>query len=52
LLEFFEKVTSVVDEGGVMAVTFLPRSTVPHKRLAVKLKAHGVKGKVLNWITN
>jgi hypothetical protein len=56
LLEFFEKVTSVVDEGGAMDVIFLDFAKafdkVPHKRLAAKLKSHGVKGKVLKWITN
>jgi hypothetical protein len=54
LLEFLEKVTSVVDSGGSMDVVFLEFAKafdkVPHRRLLVKLGAHGVKGRVLRWI--
>jgi hypothetical protein len=54
LLEFLEKVTSVVDSWGSMNVVFLEFmkafDKVPHRRLLVKLRAYGVNGRVLRWI--
>jgi hypothetical protein len=54
LLEFFEKVTSVVDEGKPMDVIFLDFAKafdkVPRERLLEKVRAHGVRGRALDWI--
>jgi hypothetical protein len=55
LLSFFEKITSELDSGKVIDVIYLDFAkafdTVPHKRLKKKLKAHGIGGNVLKWIT-
>jgi hypothetical protein len=54
LLESSEWVTKLVDEGSPVDIIYLDFSKafdkVPHKRLVEKLKAHGIKGKVVNWI--
>ncbi len=54
LLEFLETLTSAVDAGDAVDVVFLDCAKafdkVPHKRLMVQLKGHGVDGKVLEWI--
>ena len=54
LLEFMEKVTAEVDQGNVMDLIYLDFSKafdkVPHKRLIGKVRAHGVSGKLLQWI--
>ena len=43
-----------LDEGKPVDIVFLDFQKafdkVPHERLALKLKAHGIDGKVLNWI--
>ena len=56
LIEFFEDVTSRVDKGEPVDVLYLDFQKafdkVPHKRLAYKLKAHGIGGSVLMWIEN
>lgn len=54
LLEFFELVTSYVDKGLPVDAIYLDFSKafdkVPHRRLLEKLKAHGITGKIHNWI--
>jgi hypothetical protein len=56
LLSFFEKVTSSVDSGRAFDTIFLDFAKafdkVPAERLLRKVKAHGVKGKLLLWIRN
>ena len=56
LIEFFEDVTSRMDKGEPVDVLYLDFQKafdkVPHKRLAYKLKAHGIGGSVLMWIEN
>jgi hypothetical protein len=54
LLEFFETVTSSVDQGKAFDIIFLDFAKafdkVPRERLLAKLKAHGITGRVLAWI--
>jgi hypothetical protein len=54
LLEFFETVTSVIDQGDPFDVIFLDFAKafdkVPRERLLEKLRAHGVGGELLAWI--
>ena len=54
LLEYSELVAGKLDEGKPVDIVFLDFQKafdkVPHERLALKLKAHGIDGKVLNWI--
>jgi hypothetical protein len=54
LLEFFEKVTSVIDQGSPFDVIFLDFAKafdkVPKERLLEKLRAHGVRGELLEWV--
>ncbi len=56
LLEFMEKTTKVIDAGLPFDVFFLDFAKafnkVPRERLLEKLRAHKVRGKVLNWIRN
>jgi hypothetical protein len=56
LLEFLERATAAVDEGLPYDVVFLDFAKafdkVPKERLLEKLKAHGVRGEVLQWIRN
>ena len=56
LLEFFHKMICVYDESKAVDVIYLDFKkafdTVPHERLLMKVKAVGVKGKILNWIRN
>ena len=56
LLEFMEKATKVVDAGLPFDVVFLDFAKafdkVPRERLLEKLRAHKVRGRVLNWIRN
>ncbi len=51
LLEFFETVTSVIDQGDPFDVIFLDFAKafdkVPKERLLEKLRAHGVGGELL-----
>ena len=55
LLEFLDKVTGCVDSGDCVDVIFLDFAKafdkVPHGLLIRKLKAHGIDGKLLGWIT-
>ena len=54
LLIFLDKVTRMVDEGNDMDVIYLDFAKafdkVPHRRLLVKLRNHGINGKLLGWI--
>jgi ribonucleases P/MRP protein subunit RPP40 len=54
LLEFKESTASMLDVGTPVDVIFLDFQKafdkVPHGRLLVKLRDHGIDGKVLEWI--
>ena len=54
LLEFLEYVTHAVDSGKPVDVIYLDFQKafdkVPHARLLNKLLAHGISGKILQWI--
>jgi len=54
LLEFLDKVTGCVDSGECVDVVFLDFAKafdkVPLKRLMVKIRSHGVTGKIAQWI--
>ena len=54
LLHFLEKVTAEQDRGNPVDIVYLDFSKafdkVPHRRLIEKFKAHGITGKVLEWI--
>ena len=56
LLEFLEKATLAADEGAAMDVVFLDFAKafdkVPRERLLKKLHAHGIRGNLLQWITD
>ena len=53
-MEFFEDVTSKMDEGEPVDVVYLDFQKafdkVPHGRLVTKIRAHGIGGRVLTWI--
>ncbi len=54
LLEFFENVTSELDQGRSVDLIYLDFAKafdkVSHVRLLNKIKAHGIGGKLLGWI--
>ena len=54
LLTALEGWTTSLQNGIPIDVVYLDFSkafySVPHRRLLVKLQAHGIKGKLLNWI--
>ena len=54
LLEFLEIVTSIIDAGKPFDVVFLDFAKafdkVPRERLLEKLRAHGIRGRTLDWI--
>ena len=54
LLEFSENIAGVLDNGDPIDVIYLDFQKafdkVPHERLLLKLRAHGVVGKVWEWI--
>ena len=56
LLEYMNTLTRLVDEGYNIDVLYLDFAKafdkVPHKRLLLKLEAHGISGKVLEWIAS
>ena len=56
LLDFLYDVFNLYDESKAVDVIYLDFQKafdkVPHKRLLVKLKAHGIDGLVLRWIEN
>jgi len=51
-----EEVTNYIDSGYPVDVIYLDFQKafdkVPHKRLAMKLAAHGIDGELLRWIMN
>ena len=55
-LEFFDTATESFDKDKQFDVTYLDFSKafdkVPHKRLCLQLKCHGIRGKILEWIEN
>ena len=54
LIEYLDTLTRLVDEGHNVDVVYLDFAKafdkVPHKRLLLKLEAHGISGNVLGWI--
>ena len=54
LLSFLDKVSDLVDSGNSIDTVFLEFAKafdkVPHKRLIMKLKSHGITGKVSQWV--
>ena len=54
LLCCFEDITKWVDDGSPVDVVYLDFQKafdkVPHQRLILKLKAHGIGNDVINWI--
>lgn len=54
LLEFFETVTTYVDQGTPMDIAYLDFSKafdkVPRLRLLNKLRAHSIDGNILKWM--
>ena len=54
LLEIMEIWTALLDEGGGLDVAYLDFrkafDSVPHQRLLMKCKAHGLDGNLLHWI--
>ena len=54
LLCFFEEITKWVDNGSPVDVVYLDFQKafdkVPHQRLILKLKAHGIGNDVIKWI--
>jgi hypothetical protein len=55
LLAFLEKVTTALDNSDPVDVIYLDFAkafdTVPHERLKKKLRAHGISGGLLRWIS-
>ena len=53
LLEFLEKITSITDEGLSADIIYLDFSKafdkVPIQRLIEKIRAHGIRGNILQW---
>ena len=51
---FFEEITKWVDEGSPVDVIYLDFQKachkVPHQRLILKLKSHGMGNSIINWI--
>lgn len=56
LLDFFYEVFNSYDETKAVDIIYLDFQkafdTVPHKRLISKVKAHGIAGNTLNWLTD
>ena len=54
LLEYLEVLTKLVDEGHAVDVIYLDFAKafdkVPHRRLLQKMEAHGIGGKVVEWM--
>jgi len=54
ILVFVEEVANYLDSGYPVDVIYLDFQKafdkVPHKRLILKLAAHGIDGKLLEWI--
>ena len=51
---FFEETTKWIDEGSPVDIIYLDFQKafdkVQHKRLLLKLKAHGIRDGIINWI--
>ena len=51
---FFEEITKWVDDGSPVDVIYLniqkAFDKVPHQRLIIKLKSHGIGNSIINWI--
>ena len=54
VLCFLEEITKLVDDGTPVDVIYLDFQKafykVPHQRLIIKLKAHGMGNSIINWI--
>jgi len=54
LLAFLDRISHCVENGDNVDVIYLDFAKafdkVPHHRLKLKLRAHGISGKILNWI--
>ena len=54
LLCFFKEITKWVDEGSPVDIIYLDFQKafdkVPHQRLMLKLKSHGMGNSIINWI--
>ena len=54
LLEFFEEITRIIDEGHSIDILYLDFARafdkVPHARLMQKVQAHGISGQISEWI--
>jgi hypothetical protein len=49
LLQYLNNVKGALDEGLPVDIKY---DKLPHQRLLLKLEAHGIKGKVLQWIAD
>ena len=56
MLYFLEDVTKLVDEGSPVDIIYLDFKKafdkVPHQRLLLKLKAHGIGNGMIHWTEN
>ena len=56
LIELFEEVTKMIDEGRAVDVVYVDFSKafdkVPHGKLVQKVKSHGIRGELARWIQN
>ena len=56
LLDFFYDVLNQYDESKAVDIIYLDFQKafdkVPHKRLLIKLKSHGIQGDILRWVEN
>ena len=54
-LSYLDKCVKTIVDAGVVDTIYLdfakPFDTVPHRRLIGKLNAYGIKGNILNWIS-
>ena len=54
LLEYLDTLTKLVDEGHSVDIIYCDFAKafdkVPHQRLLIKMKAHGIQGEVLKWV--
>ena len=56
LLEVLDVWTEVLDDGGCVNAIYMDFQkafdTVPHRRLILKVSAHGIGGQLLGWLTD
>ena len=54
MLCFLEEITKWIDEGSPIDIIYLDfqksLDKVPHQRMLLKLKAHGIGGGIIDWI--